>query len=105
MGDATIFLAFGYAGALLNTLGAVPTIEKALRTNSVEDFSALYLAVYLPGNFVAGLYGVYFELVPVVIPSAFWVVALIVVIWLKRRRRVAGVACGRQRQRVQKRYT
>ena len=75
----------GVAGGLLVSVSLFPQIWKTYQTRNTKDISFKYQLIYAIGLGGIILYGLYFKLWPIYIPTIVELVSLLILTFLKLR--------------------
>ena len=75
--------AVGYTGGIILSICLAPQIYKIIKTKEVENISYLWQILYLTGISFHLYYGIYYNLLPIFIPTIIELCLILFLIFLK----------------------
>tara|TARA_B100000123_G_C25687962_1_gene409459 strand:- start:564 stop:854 length:291 start_codon:yes stop_codon:yes gene_type:complete len=73
----------GYAGGIILSICLAPQIYKIIKTKEVENISYLWQFMYILGIIAHLYYGIYYNLLPIYVPSIVELCLIIILFILK----------------------
>jgi uncharacterized protein with PQ loop repeat len=73
----------GYAGGIILSICLIPQIYKIIKTKKVDNISYMWQFLYIIGICLHLYYGVYYDLLPIYIPSIIELIFIFVLLGLK----------------------
>jgi len=73
----------GYSGGIILSICLIPQVYKIIKTKHVENISYLWQILYIIGISLHLYYGVYYNLLPIYIPSIIELVLILILLALK----------------------
>ena len=73
----------GYAGGIILSICLIPQIYKIIKTREVDNISYIWQFLYILGICLHLYYGVYYNLLPIYIPSIIELLLIIILLGLK----------------------
>ena len=73
----------GYSGGIVLSLCLIPQIHKTIKTKEVENISYIWQLMYMSGLGLHLSYGIYYNLLPIFIPTIIEICLIILLFSLK----------------------